>query len=83
MKNYIYKIQWIIRINGGEREHKMYVEADNAREAREAFDDFCYIEGVGKKDPYNKKSHPFHITVKRTYEQIDALCICTGEKYAE
>ena len=80
MKKHIYEISWIIRINRTEKKRHMYVEADNMKEARAAFDSFTQTRyGYNRcYDPYNETSHCFHIEIKRADDAIldyHAFCI--------
>lgn len=64
MKKHTYCVSWITKRNKRTNEHGMYIDADNAKEARSAFDRFYdYLFKNDKKAP-----HPFHIVIFRVKE---------------
>lgn len=80
MKKHVYEVRWIIRMNRAERKRKMYIEADNMKEARAAFNEFTQTVCGHRNciDPYNNKSHCFHIEISRADNAIIenwAFCI--------
>ena len=63
---HLYRIDWIIKANRQETKEYCYVEADNATEAKKRFCEYGRCNS-----PYHKKSHAFHIEVKRNEEAAD------------
>lgn len=72
MKKHVYEISWIIRKDRAERKRKMYIEADNMKEARAAFDGFTQTRYGHRSciDPYNSTSYCFHIEIKRADDAV-------------
>lgn len=60
MKKHIYSVTYDIKMNRKQTAHEVYVEADTAKEARAAFDEWHEYHKYDRE-----VRHPFHINVRR------------------
>ena len=64
MKKHTYCVSYITKRNRRQNEHGLYIDADNAKEARACFDKFYETVFKGERNV----PHPFHIVVFRMKE---------------